>query len=254
MMKNTTPKEPTLELLLDYLDGILDYETQERIQKQLANSEELKAVFEGLRQYYEEVEGDREKIEAYKATLGIYSEEGTNKEETRTAYFFKIAASIGLLILAGAIFYSLQNNDPVNDFVNGQLSRPYNAPEVFRSDQSQVELLWTEASTLYKSGNYESAIEIIRSIDKIDGDDPTSQFYFALCQLYRDDPNYDEALKNLQMVAGTGHILSVRAKWFLALTYLFSGNADGARSFLEELKELDNYKGQEAGELLEMIK
>jgi len=247
---------PSLEMLFDYFDGILGSSASAEIERKIASSEELKLIVNGIEQYYKQVDLDRDKTEAYIQKLQI----GFKKKPVKNTYFkidYKIKAAAAILVIGivSAVFY-IQNVQPIlPQLVEAELSEPYAAPNITRSNVYQDELtsLWTKAATSYATGNYEKAIDDINQIDSLDGDDPTSWFYLGLCNLYVQNTNYELAIKYFRQVEETSHVLSDRAKWFLALSYINLKNKELAKPLLYDLAKKNGFKSKRATEILENI-
>ncbi len=255
-MDQTKQNMPSLEILLDYLCGILNYDAKRRLEDQIQNSEELSAIVSGLEVYFNQIGQDRAKMEAYIKESGLLPEEKMNtgnqpsEKSTNTFSLFRIAAVITLLIVSAVTYYLLVDQNSVSELALAQLSQPYSAPEVVRGDQEQVTELWSIAGSYYSQKNYQDAIQTITEIDKLDGDDPRSSFYLGLCYLYQQERNSHQAEIELKKVKDVRHFLGIRATWYLALTYIVSDRPEEAKPLLKKVIEMDDYKSKQARELI----
>ena len=79
-------------------------------------------------------------------------------------------------------------------------------------------------------------------------------FYLGLSYLYQQPPNTEQAIQwLLQAQAMPGRKYALEGKWSLALAYLAQGNDNQARPLLEELVEDQQWKAEEAAELLRLL-
>ncbi|MEX0313839.1 MAG: zf-HC2 domain-containing protein, partial [Allomuricauda sp.] len=53
------------EMLIDYVDGILDSESRKKIEEHIKNSPESSEIVDNIKWYYETYGHDREKLESY---------------------------------------------------------------------------------------------------------------------------------------------------------------------------------------------
>lgn len=247
---NKKPKIPSPELLLDYLDGILDLENTHRIRKEIEESEELKSIVDGIVHLKELEEYDNEQILEYiqKLQSGFKEEKTISKLIPNTKFIWlKIAASLLLVVTAWFVLQNIFSTTTMSDFVDVQLSEIYPAPELFRDKNSD----WTLVHKYYNEGEYNFAATELSKIKTSDPDDKAADFYLGLCYLY--DNKTDRAIEYLQSVSTSTSRLSNNAKWFLSLAYLKTRNEPMAKSILTAVIDAKSYKHEEAQKLIELF-
>ncbi len=247
---NQQGQMPSVELLLDYLDGILTDEAKEKIDQEMAGSEELTSIVEGLKIYYKSIDFNREKMDDYIQSLSIGFAEKRNqvkKKPPKTGFYIRIAATF-LLVAAFATLLIL-NRDRPNDLltlVDVELSKHYAVPGTSRSEGEELAQLWSQVTLAYGARNFASAINPLRLIDEADENDPTSWFYLGLCYAYKSTPDFEQSIDYLKRVTETSHAFSDRAKWYLALIYIKQNRQAEAQKLVQEIKEKGGFKSKEA--------
>lgn len=245
---------PPLELLLDYLDGIVDPTSRRKIEEQIEVSDQLASTIEGIRYYYQVKGYDRSQIEAYIGAMEKPLKDNAAQPVLKRSFVpWRVAAVVALLVSASAIFFFSWDSQTADEIVIGELSIIYPAPDTFRGEGQALEEFWGRASTLYAAKQYRTAIGGLIKIDRMDGESPDSWFYIGLCYLYSTPPKTSEASKYLVKVAETQHRLADRARWFLALSYYLEGKIEPAKERLREIEDNGGYKSDEANQLLNKL-
>ena len=81
--------------------------------------------------------------------------------------------------------------------------------------------------------------------------DPIYLLYQGNCLLAMG--KFEESIPVLEKAAGQNSDLSIRAKWFLALAHLQTGNLSETNSLLQEIVEAKDAYSQKATSLLEEL-
>ena len=105
---------------------------------------------------------------------------------------------------------------------------------------------------LYQEGDYQASYEILKNYISKHFDDQTAHFYFGLNALELN--LYDQAIDEFALVEqDTISPFALHARWYLAMTYLKTGNSKSARLFLQRLADNDNMYSAEAKKILKKI-
>ena len=238
------------ELINKYLHSELD-EQETILFKNLletdadfANEVELKTVFFADRS----------------SDLKIELEQKLNKRERTTikpkrqiySLVYKIAAIflIGLLGILGFYFFNTTQSNLT--LVDNYITHKHDAPSVMMDDSAQ-EINWQKATNAYHSNNYEETIKNITA--SIENGHSTSEhyFYLGLAYLYKNPPNYDEAIKQF------GHNLTKENKyyqetlWYTSLCHLKKGTNTEAKKQLTAIVTNKYWQQNEAQKLLNQL-
>ncbi|MEL6560686.1 MAG: hypothetical protein AAFQ94_21010 [Bacteroidota bacterium] len=253
---------PSLELILDYLDGILDAQASSELEKAIEGSDELKSIIEGISLYYESEGRDRDKLEAYVEQVRInqqlkthHSSFSQSEAKSKSLLFnFRIAATIAFFLLAGlfAIYFIIPQNN-VGDMISAHLKTPYEAPEVFRNSAGSSDVIWSDFIAAYQNKDFEKAIAILEELPDSASSQMNARFYKGLCNLYKRPSNLTKTINHLTVVSASDHRLNEQATWFLALTYYKKREWSKAMEVFEKISRSNLYKKKEAKQIIELL-
>lgn len=264
------PQDPyNNELLIDYLEGLLDSATHHRIEAYLRENEYEKERFDGLRQLYKEYNGDREKVLDYleqarsKSFAAFQARRGKSiptidlpsqaQEESSTATQplyrkwlpLSIAASLIVLVAAYFLFYS--GSSPT-ELATTWSQEPYPAPEVLRSSSAALIESWVEA---YEDRRFADAAQLLEAELTKSTPPKAGEYFFAgITYLQPPSPDLDKAIQYLKLAQQTDPAYEEQARWYLALTYLQNKQPKEARTLLEEIVSTQSYQNARAEQLL----
>ena len=245
-----------LEVLIDYVDGILDAKSRKKIEEYIENNPEGLEIVDNIKWYYETYGKDREKLETYldETRKGILSaldealEEPSARPPKVRPVWYKISrvAAIVLLLLVPTIII-LNRTNSTADILDDYLSTPYDKPPVTRGEVGQNLSLWNQVALEYGNQNYNGAIASLETI--IDQKETLSMahFYTGLCYLFLKDPEPDKAIPHLQRVVDSENPFMEPGLWYLSLAYLRNNQESLGKQTLENIK---GYKVEEAQKLL----
>lgn len=253
---------PSFELILDYLDGILDTEASQRLEIAIQESDELKSIIEGISLYYESEGKDRKKLEAYVEQVRFNQHFKTPNSSVNqsvgrkrsSSYYLKIAASIVLALMVGlsVIYFVMSQNDAAN-LIADHLNTPYDAPEIFRSSENSDELIWNNFALAYQNQDFENAILLLNEFPDSVASMMNVKFYKGMCHLYKKPPQLSKTIEFLTEVSESDHRLKEQADWFLAIAYFKNWNRTEALKKFEEISRSNLYKNKEAKEFIELL-
>ncbi len=260
MSNNYHKALPSLELLLDYLDGILDEDSTRQIEYAIDESDELKSIVEGIRVYYEEEGKDRAKLEVYADQIrGKFYSSTTNDSEHNSgfqktpAFWFRTAAAIGLFLIAGTVLLYNTLSIDVEQLVSHHIQDHYDAPLTFRGDNDPNQLMWSDIVDSYLKKDFELSLVKLEKLPDYDDRRLPVDFYTGLCNLYKKGANYEKAIESLKLVSDSEHRLNEKAEWYLALAYYQNSEEVKAKALLQKITEKNFYKRKEAKKLLMLL-
>ena len=266
---SNTPFSPSLELLIDYVEGLTSAESSARIASYLKTNEEAQAVVDGIAFFFEENGHDRNALEQWLTDAGIkaqpqaeFPEQTAPADETvqednvvplkpskkRISTRWLMAASIAALIGLGTLS-TLVGSKSTHTLVSEQLETPYKVADTWR-DAKKSE--WNELVQLYDSGHYATFIRECTAYLEQPDPAPAAPLMLGLAHMYRN--NFAAATPYLEQAASIENRLQPAAQWYLALNYVRIKKEAEAKPLLEALSSQPASGNQEAArELLEAL-
>lgn len=249
----------TLEVLIDYVDGILDADTVSKMEAHLKENSEDQEIVDGILFYYETYGRDREGLVQYlkESKEGLFEaldaqwEGQTSPQKVRTLWYKLSKVAVLALLLAIPIFILLQQTRSVGDLVEEHLLEPYPMPTVTRGVVDENTSFWNQVSNTYHQEDYAGTITSLKSMIKEDNPPMMAHFYLGLSYLYLDKPQPHKAIPHLEKVATHENAFKEQAVWFLGLAQL---QTDNTHLGTKTLKSVSGYKSEEAKKLLEKLK
>nr|WP_299382203.1 hypothetical protein [Allomuricauda sp.] len=253
---STHKEHIALEVLIDYVDGILDATSRKKIEEHIKNNPESSEIVDNIKWYYETYGQDREKLEEYLdetkkgilAALDVALEEPSAKHSKVRPLWHRISrvAVIAILLIIPTILL-LNRTKSTTDLLEDHLSAPYDNPPVTRGEADQNTMLWSQVTLAYGNQSYGNAITSLETI--IDKGETLSMahFYAGLCYLYLKDPEPDKAIPHLQKVVDSENPFMEQGLWFLSLAYLQNNEESLGKQTLESIT---GFKMEEAQKLL----
>lgn len=243
-----------IDLIEQYLEGSLDEEKKQLIEKKISKDENFaeeieqhKLLIDGLK--YSERRKLYEKLKTWDLELSNDFElKPKHMIRQPTNWYYGIASiilfiSISLLIYSN--FYSGYDN-LVADYYN-----PYTYIPGINRGEAIADNSLDHIFKYYDRGDY---IQTIQLIDQLEDDQKTEQLNFILANAYQANTNYYYAIKVYEQIINTGSIYVTGSKWYLALCYLSVKHVEQATILLEELKGSATSYSPKAKNLLEDLK
>jgi hypothetical protein len=230
------------ELIKDYLDGILDTETSNRVKTLIDNDENARAIAKGILLLQQKSEND-EAIDKYLDNL-LSSQQKVINQNIKSGIPFswlKIAAVITLLAVSSLVVYRLSQPDLI-DLVERELAVPYKSSVTLRDSESSI----TDAMLAYNNGDYKTASELFKGKRSAE-----SIFFNGLSHLY--SGNYTEAVLLLNSSALSSSRFKEQSRWYLALAYLSDGEKEQAKNVLISINRKGHYKQNKATSILKKM-
>lgn len=220
-------KKFTLEELEAYLFGELEDSKKEELEKELETSPELQNDLDAIKISGEAIEMAGWKQVIAQAHQQFQQEESDqrmtiNPSKTTSFYYvlFKVAASLVILLVAGASIY-------VGTLTTEQITAnriDYVVP-VMRSgeiDESKLKEAFTQ-------GDFKQVIELSNQSTELNEE---LQFFTALA--YLNLKNYDQAIEQFKILQGTS--FSDPADYYLAHSYVEQGNLAQAEQVIKAIR------------------
>ncbi|MEQ9403329.1 MAG: hypothetical protein RIM99_07090 [Cyclobacteriaceae bacterium] len=220
------------ELIKDYLDGLLDSETSEKLRMVLSKDETARAIANGILILEDRFKTDEEVDKYLDAQLAKNTNFIRASESRKRPFgFLKIAASIVLIAVSSLTIYQFSISS-VADIVDKELSNPYQAAVVTRGSESVSN--FEKGILLYNEMKYSEALVVLKNEES-----QRAGFFRGLCQLYMNEYQYAiEELKNQDLETSR---YQEQSRWYLMLSYLKSGQQDEAKGILNTITERKNH-------------
>lgn len=261
-MKQFNQENINFELLLDYVEGLLDAPTQARIEARIASDEYYAGVVEGIQFYYQEHAADREQLEKYLADFQKRLTEQVNQPATTRRLWsprlLSIAASVAVLALVGWMAINLLSNSANPDtLVASALDTPY--PNVYTQTKGiNEDSIRGQIGDLYVQGAYSEVTEVLPVfLKKTDQASAEDYFLLGLSYLYQKEKNSVAAVTALAQAQAKqpSAALAQQVDWYLAIAHYQNKDTAAAKTLFQTIaQQTDHYRKMQAAELLKKIK
>jgi len=224
--------ERYIEMIDDYLDGILDQNEKEKLEAELKENQELRDFMALIKLTRESIKmsGQKEMIQQVHEEYIKESKDEINIEKPKSfrisPWWLGVAASISLFILIGNFWIKTQTE---NLFDENYIA--YNLPTM-RSTES----LENELTILFKDADYEAIIKIIDL-----GSENSNELFLAGISHFELE-NYKESiqyLKKIQLINETkvdsSHVFQDESDYYLFLAYLKMENLTDADRYYSKI-------------------
>ena len=235
-MKINKQENISFELLADYVEGLLDQASMQRIDQLIDQDEYYQNIIEGIRYYYQEYGEDRSQLEQYlfdfqsriqQKTLG-----GATRRRLISQRILSIAALALVLVTCFFIFQNVFSSKNAGDLMAQALEQPYGSIYDVNKSQHTADSIRIAVHDLYQEARYQDAATILESLSQIER---TTEDYFMLSMsyLYQNPPRYSQAVGALKQAQNqpNNEAFIGQIQWYLAISYY----KDGQRSKAEEL-------------------
>ena len=164
--------------------------------------------------------------------------------------FTKWLIAAGIALLLGLFYFLSSGSKPDTEALFAKNFEPYRnimAP-IVRSDNTQN--LKEKAFELYETRNYDKAALLFTQLYK-DTNEPVYLFYKANSLLALGKP--EAAIPLFEQHLEANDFLYDKSTWYLALSYLKSGDTDKALQYFEKVLQNNTYKVKEARKLIKEL-
>ncbi len=162
------------------------------------------------------------------------------------------AASLAFLVGLGGIGYHYLNAPETTGEIFHKYYEPYETTITFRSADTELNLLLTEAYEMYQKENYTQALELFRQVmDK--REDMAARLYSGIS--YMEIEKYQKASKSFRsVIEDENNLFLEQAKWYMSMCHLKIGDVSKARNLLAELSQESRFYDERAKEVLKKLK
>ncbi|SHI84423.1 tetratricopeptide repeat protein [Aquimarina spongiae] len=159
-------------------------------------------------------------------------------------YIVGAVAAILIIALISNVFW---NSRPSHDVLYTEFYIESDLPSIIKRG-SENKLL-TEAVALFKSNEYDQAIQLFEQYEReTQGTDPSIYIYTGFS--YLENGNFDRALQNFDKLLNSDSIDKSKAFWYKSLVYLKSDRIEECKTILSQIIDDSLFNAQKAKRLL----
>ncbi len=233
--------ERDIELIHDYIKGVLSNEEQKLITNRIRKESDFAKIV------------DQERIllagigQAERANLKTELQQTFNKRNSISKWY-AVAAIIPLLVVSYFMIKPSTNpqalfNEYYETYGNYELG-------LTRGELDSASNI-TVISNAYDNKDYHTVIEGLSLLSDENANKHVYIFYRGISNIELND--FEEAIKDLSTVANSNSDYSLISKWYLALSYLKLGETEKCNVLLNELKMEENRIGKKSKNLLKEL-
>jgi len=161
------------------------------------------------------------------------------------------AASVFLLLAIGGIGYYYLDNPPTKEEIFNEYYKPYEATVSYRSAESELNSLLTQAFKAYKNEKFSKALGLFQQVLR-QREDVAARMYSGISYIEIDELN--KANKSFRKVVNNKDNLFVdQAKWYMSICYVGIGDLDKAKHLLVDLQTTSEYYSSKSKEIIEKL-
>jgi hypothetical protein len=241
------------ELLIDYVDGVLDPKTESRILSILENDEEARGIVAGIQTYYDVHGRDREGLDSFLSVIPnsgpLFGEQeivpaSEAKVRKLSGLAWKIVAAAAMITLIVTI-WSRNDGPDRSELLAIHSENVYEFPAQTRGNDTAQDLF-----DYYNQGDFQSVVDLEKTV-QLEDTQSMERLMIALSYFHvKDWPRAEEKLKLSMMEESR---FTQHAMWHLALTYGNQNEWKKADPLLNQLVEENGYKSEQASELLQLL-
>jgi tetratricopeptide (TPR) repeat protein len=163
-----------------------------------------------------------------------------------------LAGAVAMAILMVFLLRPQPSSNPFRGDLSFDLPAYQNGLQLRGGPQDEATKLFESAMEFYVRGDYASAVSGIQHALRLDSSHPDRWLYLGVSQYALRDSK--SAIKSLRQADREGQGLTqIRARWYLAQSYLFEGKVDRARALLESVAAQNGERADDAKLLLARI-
>jgi lipopolysaccharide biosynthesis regulator YciM len=237
--------------IMQYLDGDLEGKDLEQLLQELAKNESARKDLK-LLQEINQFLGGRDHLAFRDALAQVRLEYRAHSRRQKLRRISWVSAAATVLILSALfIWQSNYSGKKTGEVLYAKYYKPYPAAQITRSAGSNERSL-QDAFTAYEQKNYETAYNLFYLQAERNPDSITPSFYLGICAL---ETNRMQKAVNLfrEVSQIRQNPYRQHAQWFLALSFIKTGDSRRAVKQLEEIVTQDNMYSLLAEELLQSL-
>jgi tetratricopeptide (TPR) repeat protein len=233
----------SMEQILAYKNGTLEAGEKARLEQQARHDPFLADALDGLATI-PDAESFSRNIDALNAR--VLQQVQAEKKSSNITY--KVAALAAAVLAFVIVFQITFNNPPTNAEVYAEYFKPYpNVVPLVRDSQSLSPL--QEAMYAYESGDLSTAGIKLKKLAEQAPASNLTRFYMGIIDLQQGNTAAAESTFRT-IVATADAQFSEPAQWYLALSYLQSGQKDKAENLFNEIARAAGSYRQPASDIL----
>ena len=240
-----------------FLDGELSRQELDRISKELESNavlaEDIKLYREvDLAIKEQDVMDLRSQLNNIHDSLDYRVREPRYIPRYKKVISYAAIASLAVLLSAG-LLYKLNTRKLTNDKIYEKFYEPYEVTMVYRSADTDVQKMLSNAMTKYEAKDYQAAINLFEQILANDPGNMETELYSGIS--YMEAEQYKKADRSFNTIIGHNDNLYVeQAEWSLGFCYLMTKKNKEARDLFTEIASKEGYYSKQASQLLRRIK
>jgi len=161
------------------------------------------------------------------------------------------AASFTILISIGGLTYYHSHQPPSKDEIFTEYYKPYEVTVSFRSADTEINSLLTNALQAYQQENYNEALGLFQQVLE-KRNDISAQMYSGIS--YMEIEKYRKANKSFQdVIKAKDNLFIDQAKWYSAMCYVKLGEIQNAKSLLMELSQTSAFYKNKSAEIIKEL-
>lgn len=232
------PDSPyTLELLEDYVNGLLSSEGNARVERLIAQHEEVAMIIQGI-ESLKKSKGSTDSLHAFDAAEMPSSTEP--KVRSLWPRLFLVAASLAVLVVAG---YFLMQHPSLEEVLAQEVSEPYSMGLVVRGDQGQ------EMAQAFEAGDFERVVALGSAVP---ASEMSAEVKVQLGIASLKTGRSEACITYLDTSIDSNPLLGLTNKWYRALA-LTSLQDDAAIPLLNDIKASGGLHASAAADVLDAI-
>ena len=158
------------------------------------------------------------------------------------------AASFTILISIGGLTYYHTHQPSSNDEIFDEYYKPYEVTVAFRSADTEINSLLTNALQAYQQENYDQALVLFQQVLE-KRDDISAQMYSGIS--YMEIEKYRKANKSFQdVIKAKDNLFIDQAKWYSAMCYVKLDEIKNAKFLLMDLSQSSAFYKKKSAEII----
>jgi cytochrome c-type biogenesis protein CcmH/NrfG len=247
------------EIIDKYLNGELVGEELKAFENKLKTDRQLQKELK-LERELNQIILDEDTLDFRKEVIGIRKEMQQQHESNKSQQtvsitsrkWYLLAASIVVLVSLLGYLYFIQNQQISNEKLFAQYYSKYPADISERSGDDLSDDPYILGLTEYSQNNFMDALPYL--IIAIDKDSLNFPAHLYLGIIYLETNALPDAIKTFKTITtNPGNMFTNQAKWYLALTYIKTDNADYSEETKNLLISIVQNKGDRAKEAEELL-
>jgi tetratricopeptide (TPR) repeat protein len=164
--------------------------------------------------------------------------------------FAQIAAVFALLF---GVYYFVNTNRSLSvSEIYASNFKVYKSPITVRSSNDVKETNWLKASDFYKQESYGKALVLFQQSEN-DIPNYLSSFYLGICNMAKENSNYEQALLHFDTVIKSDNDYQQQANWYKALCLLKLSKKDKALVIFNDISKEEGFNFKKARSIIKQL-